>query len=338
MKKLNLLFTALLLLCCIGTAKAEEVTIDGIKYDVAKQATVIKGGNYSGDIVIPSEITYNDVIYRVTSIGKWAFSGCTGLTSIEIPNSVTSIEENAFSRCTGLTSIEIPNSVTSIGNSAFSNCSGLESVVIGNSVTSIGFRAFSGCTGLTSIEIPNSVTSIEENAFSGCTGLTSIEIPNSVTSIGKWAFYGCTGLTSATIGNSVTSIESYAFSRCSGLTSITSLIPAENLFAISSVLFANVNKTACTLYVPYGAKETYAATAGWEDFVNIVEMDFTGIDEVFNEVKGEPTVDASQIGTNGRRPEGLKAKVKTIYDFQGRKVEVPSEGIYIIDGKKVMIK
>ena len=73
MKKLNLLFTALLLICCVGTAKAEEVTIDGIKYDVitdTKQATVISDGwgYYSGDIVIPSEITYNNVTCSVTSI------------------------------------------------------------------------------------------------------------------------------------------------------------------------------------------------------------------------------------------------------------------------------
>ena len=77
MKHLKHLFTALLLLCCIGTAKAEEVTINGIKYDVltkAKQATVISDETkYSGDIVIPSKITYNDLIYSVTSIGNSAF-------------------------------------------------------------------------------------------------------------------------------------------------------------------------------------------------------------------------------------------------------------------------
>ena len=248
MKHLNLLFTALLLLCCIGTAKAEEVTIDGIKYDVvtkAKQATVIESETkYSGDIVIPSEITYNDVIYSVTSIGDRAFYLCTGLTSIEIPNSVTSIGEKAFYDCYGLTSITIPNSVKSIGEDAFYYCTWLTSVVIGNSVTNIGDYAFTGCTrltsveigngvtsigngafcgckGLTSITIPNSVTSIRNYAFSGCTGLTSIIIPNSVKSIGSEAFYGCSGLTSITIPNSVTSIGDYAFSGCEGLTSIT---------------------------------------------------------------------------------------------------------------------
>ena len=260
MKKLNLLFTALLLLCCVGTAKAEEVTIDGIKYDVvtkAKLATVIQGGDYSGDIVIPSEITHNGVICSVTSIEYKAFYDCTKLTSVTIPNSVTSIGGRAFWWCTGLTSINIPNSVTSIGNDAFYYCSGLKEVhindlsawcnisfvgyeanplsyaknlylngelvtdlVIPNSVTSIEYAAFYGCTGLTSITIPNSVTSIGELAFQDCSGLTSVEIGNSVTSIGNKAFAYCSGLKSIVIGNSVTSIGSEAFYGCHGLTSI----------------------------------------------------------------------------------------------------------------------
>ena len=157
----------------------------------------------------------------VTSIGDYAFSGCTGFTSITIPDSVKSIGDYAFSSCTGLTSITIPNSITSIGNSAFQYCTGLTSITIPNSVTSIGELAFNNCIALTSIMIPNSVTSIESDAFNGCTGLTSITIPNSVTSIGYYAFCRCTGLTSITIPNSVTSIGVGAFYGCTGLTSIT---------------------------------------------------------------------------------------------------------------------
>ena len=157
----------------------------------------------------------------VTSIGKYAFFWCSGLTSITIPNSVTSIGEHAFANCSGLTSITIPNSVTSIGNGAFSGCSGLTSITIPNSVTSIGNGAFLGCSGLTSITIPNSVKSIGNETFWLCSGLTSVTIPNSVTSLGKFAFYGCSGLTSITIPNSVTNIEKSAFLGCTGLTSIT---------------------------------------------------------------------------------------------------------------------
>ena len=156
----------------------------------------------------------------VTSIGNWAFVGCSSLTSVTIPNSVTSIGESAFAGCSSLTSVTIPNSVTSIGYGAFEGCSSLTSVTIPNSVTSIGDFAFKACSSLTSVTIPNSVTSIGEETFAYCSGLTSVTIPNSVTSIVDQAFYGCSSLTSVTIPSSVTSIEGGAFSDCSSLTAI----------------------------------------------------------------------------------------------------------------------
>ena len=191
-----------------------EVTYQGSSYDSYS-------GEYQGNVVIPEEVTFMNRTLKVTSIGEGAFRGCSGLTSITIPNSVTSIEWYAFWGCSSLTSITIPNSVTSIGGSAFYNCSGLTSITIPNSVTGIGYMEFYGCSGLTSVTIPNSVTSIGKGAFYGCSGLTSITIPNSVTSIGDCAFMSCKGLTSINIPNSVTSIGDCAFSGCSRLTSIT---------------------------------------------------------------------------------------------------------------------
>ena len=194
----------------------------------------------------------------VKGIGKYAFWGCYGLTSVTIPNSVTSIGEGAFGYCHDLTSVYIndidawcrisfadadanplvyannlyiggdlvtnlviPNGITSVKDYAFYGCYSLTSVTIPNSVTSIGRSAFSNCSGLTSVEIPNSVTSIGSSAFYNCDGLTSVEIPNSVTSIGNSAFYNCDGLTSVEIPNSVTSIEYRTFDDCDGLTSVT---------------------------------------------------------------------------------------------------------------------
>ncbi|MDR2575673.1 MAG: leucine-rich repeat domain-containing protein [Treponema sp.] len=154
-----------------------------------------------------------------TSIGEWAFSDCTNLASVTIPNSVTSIGNRAFRDCTNLTDITIPDSVTSIGHEAFSG-TGLTSITIPDSVTSIGDLAFASCTSLTSVTIGNGVTSIGLAAF-GWTGLTSVTIPGNVTRIGNSVFASCTSLTSVTIENGVTSIEESPFNNCTSLTSIT---------------------------------------------------------------------------------------------------------------------
>ena len=156
-----------------------EVTFRGSRNDYYSN-------EYSGNVVIPEEVTYMNRTRKVTSIGGSAFSYCSGLTSVTIPNSVTSIGGSAFSYCSGLTSITIGNSVTSIGYAAFISCSGLTTITIPNSVTSIGDYAFMYCSKLTSITIPNSVTSIGNYAFSYCFKLTSVTIPNSVTSIGEY--------------------------------------------------------------------------------------------------------------------------------------------------------
>ena len=278
---------------------AHDFEVDGIFYKKINSSIVevtYKGSysdsyddEYVGDIVIPSSVSYNGATYSVTSIGYWAFSYCTSLTSIEIPNSVTSIGERAFYCCVSLTSIEIPNSVTSIGNYAFASCTSLKSIEIPNSVTSIGNVAFESCRSLTSIEIPNSVTSIGDYAFASCTSLTSIEIPNSVTSIEDYAFCDCTSLTSIEISNSVTSIREGAFSYCTSLTSIeipnsvtsirgsafsgcSSLTKITCLAttppAIKSGTFSNYS---ADLYVPSGCKSAYQSANYWKNF-NIKEI------------------------------------------------------------------
>ena len=222
------LFFLLVALSATSALWAYDFVVNGIYYNYLDGNNVevtnnnsINAEKYSGEVIIPSTITYNRTTYNVTSIGSQAFWKCSSLSSITIPNSVTSIGNSAFSGCSSLTSITIPNSVMSIGNDAFYNCSSLTSITIPNSVTSIGNSAFSDCSSLTSITIPENVTSIGNYTFSDCSSLTSITVPENVTSIGNYAFSDCSSLTSITIPENVTSIGSYAFSGCTSLTSIT---------------------------------------------------------------------------------------------------------------------
>ena len=127
---------------------------DGFYYKITGSNTVsvtYKDANYntySGRVLIPRRVTFEDVTYTVTAIDNLAFFGCTGLTSVSIPEMVTTIGNRTFKNCTSLTSITIPNNVTSIGVYAFENCEGLTEVTLGSGLQSIGAYAFYGCTEL----------------------------------------------------------------------------------------------------------------------------------------------------------------------------------------------
>lgn len=120
-------------------AKWQQTSTAGVQYSQLQDGgyAVSGYGGSSAEVVIASVWCGQPV----TTISDWAFNGCSGLTSVTIPDSVTSIGNYAFQDCTGLTSITIPDSVTDIGRGVFNGCSGLTSVTIGNGVTSIGDSA-----------------------------------------------------------------------------------------------------------------------------------------------------------------------------------------------------
>ena len=232
MKQINLKKFLLTAICMLFAVVMNAETVGGDcgsdvtwSLDTESGVLTISGSgemsDYSTTGKVPWYSSYRKVITKVviqsgvTTIGKYAFNGCSGLISVEIPNSVTSIGVNAFTSCSGLTSVTIPNSVTSIGKNAFSNCSSLTSVNITDLnawaeiefVTSktnpLYFAKKLYLNGeLVTIANLTPATKIGSYAFCICSGLTSVTIPNSVTSIGSDAFYGCYFTLSSFINNS----------------------------------------------------------------------------------------------------------------------------------------
>ncbi len=285
-------------------------------------------GELITDLVIPNS---------VTSIGRWAFCDCSGLTSVTIPNSVTSIGNSAFYDCYELKEVHISDleawckinfesdnsNPLLYANNLYLNGELITDLVIPNSVTWIGAYAFDGCSGLTSVTISNSVTWIGDRAFEYCIGLTSVTIPNSVTKIGAGAFYYCSGLTSVTIPNSVTSIGYYAFENCSGITKITIPKTVKNIYSgafdcndelevyvewedpsdktlsFAQQPFSDNIMRYGTLYVPTGTKALYERCDPWRNFFNIEEYTPSGIEEIEAESGVTISVEGGKIVVNG---------------------------------------
>ena len=179
------------------------------------EAKIVEGGDYYYNDNYYNYFTSNDVI------GSYAFSGCSGLTSLTLPAGITEIGFQAFYGCRGLTSLTLPDGITSIGSYAFYGCGRLTSLNLPAGITSIGSYAFYGCSGLTSLTLPDGITEIVNDAFSGCSGLTSLTLPDGITKIGNHAFSCCSGLTSLNLPAGITKISDGAFQYCSGLTSLT---------------------------------------------------------------------------------------------------------------------
>ena len=267
-------------------ASADAIEINGIYYNLkreSKTAGVTQNPNkYSGDVVLPEEVTYEDVVYSVNYIDNFAFEECAGLTSVTIPNSITEIGSAAFEGCTGLTSIKVPQNITEISDNAFYDCSGLTSVHISDleawckiffakaasNPLCYAHHLFLNGTEITDLVIPNNVTTIKQFAFNGCSGITTITIPKGVTSIGDMAFNNCGGLTSVTIPSSLTSLKSSAFRNCSSLKDVyccSKHVPTISIGSFEEALLVNA-----TLHVPIGSVNAYKSTEPWKKFKNIV--------------------------------------------------------------------
>jgi hypothetical protein len=220
-----------------GAAAGQGKVVSLILPDAA--TTIIQGGTTPQSFITALK-TFSGA--NLTSIGNYAFQGCTGLALAELPPGITSIGLAAFYDCTSLALTELPVSITSIGNSAFHGCTGLALTELPPGITSIGDAAFDVCTGLALTELPDGVTSIGYAAFSNCTSFVQMSLPAGITDIGNYAFASCSNLATV-ICNAVTppTLGSNAFIGC----------------------HANLE-----IRVPAGSVAVYQVAAGWSDYAS----------------------------------------------------------------------
>lgn len=198
---------ALALLACVAcalSANAYSFYVDSVYYYITGANTVevtnksYRTASYTGDVVIPPTVTYNDITYTVTAIGDDAFYGSSGMTSIQLPNTIKIINFCAFDNCSGFSEIVIPDSVTKIDDSAFNGCRKLARISLPEGLTYIGTYAFSNCS-FTEITLPESLTTLGGGAFHWCIKLNSLYIPKNVKQIGVGVCAGCEYLSEITV-------------------------------------------------------------------------------------------------------------------------------------------
>lgn len=304
------------------TAWAYSFEVDGIYYNKnGNNATVTYRDNnynsYSGEVTIPSTVTYDGTTYTVTSVGNSAFQNCASLTAISLPETVTAIGNYAFSGCASLASAKLPANANSIGGYAFNGCSSLESVVIPEGITSIPDRCFFNCSSLKELTIPSTVTSMASGSsyqgsyapFYGCNALTTLtwnavkcsnrgEMPTAnieTVTVGEQVtllpndFVKNSKITQVTLPENVTKIGTNAFNGCSNLFMVTSraLVPptmtARNCFSCYET---------ATLFAPIAAVNDYRNADYWKEFYKIVGANFDGL---LGDVNGDGSINIADI-------------------------------------------
>lgn len=230
--------------------------------------------------IVAGGVSYNSSRYAAKdTIGYGLFKDCVHLKSVILPDDAKVMEENAFSGCTSLSSIQIPASMIRLTPSI--GCTSLTSITVSaanNNFSSInGVLYDKAVTNLlwfpqgkddASFTIPSSIKTLGKYAFQNCK-LHAIILPSTISTLPYGVFQNSSNLTSVTLGSGTTLLSEYCFYGC----------PLQELHVKATVppvandeSFAGVNASTCTLYVPSGCKSIYRNSSRyWSLFTNIIE-------------------------------------------------------------------
>lgn len=291
-----------------GVDRGTTVYVPAASVEDYKAATYWSEFTNIQAVSIASGTCGDNLTWKLTDDGKLTIEGTGAMYSYGWSDSPLYIHREL------ITEVVIPEGVTNIGEGFFWDCTGLTEITIPAGVTSIDNYAFPGCRNLVSVSVPESVTSIGDYAFQSCNSLTTINIPAGVTSILNHTFQDCNSLASITIPAGVTSIGSHALWGCSGLTSITCNAATPPVIADEWTI--NDVDRSIPVYVPAASIVTYEEAEYWYEFEIVGIGTETGIDN--SEIKNQ--------------------KSEIIHDLHGRRVQEPAKGLYIVNGRKVLVK
>ena len=341
------------------------VPVENVASNTKKKSHAISADDYYNltNLVIPSTVTYEGKVYKVTRIGFDAFNQCDKLTFVDIPSSVKTIGVGAFNFCSSLTSITLKEGLEHIEWNAFEDCRSLENITFPNSLKTIGNYAFSNTLWYknhpngavyasnvfykykgdipqnTSFVIKEGTVSISPYAFVKENyhedySLVSVSIPNSVEVIGEGAFYRCRALTSIVIPDGVTTIETLAFHYCKALKSVT--CEAVNPPALSGSVFLSTPIADATLYVPAESIEAYKTATEWKDFGQILPIEPTSYKSQWCDTWNVMWFDGMRFDETASTSQYRLGKDTIIGDYTYSKF-IPGTFVRFTDDRKVYV-